>query len=217
MDKYAYGLNNERLKRYIVNNKNNINDIIGMYLFNIELSKELYALIALTEVTLRNHINNAISTNIKDKWLLDVEFIETFLKDNELNRYLELYKTLDKKQRLTEGRLIAELSLGFWVNLFDKKYKIGLWHKKNVFETIFPHFDVKISNRIGFIYPKLKDLQYIRNRISHHEPIFDHPKGLNNSYNDILLLLSWLSPEIKETALKVCKFDYIWKEKLVNI
>ena len=105
--------------------------------------------------------------------------------------------------------------MGFWVNLFDKKYKVGLWHKKNVFETVFPYFDIKTSNRIGVVYPKLKELQYIRNRISHHEAIFDYAKGLNNCYQEIILLLNWLSPEIKETALKVCKFYEVWKEKVL--
>ncbi len=215
MDKYNYSLNNERLKRYKPGNKSTKDDILNNYLWNIRLSKELYPIIALTEVTLRNHLNNAISQNIKEKWLLDNDFVKNFLKDKELARYLEVYKDFSKKGNLTEGKLIAELSLGFWVNLFNKKYKVSLWHKKEVFETVFPHFILKVHNRISFIYPKLKELQYIRNRISHHEAIFDYPKGLNNCYKEILLLLGWLSPEIKEMALEICKFEQVWQERTI--
>ncbi len=212
MDKYNYSLNEERLKRYKTSDNNTKEDVLNKYLLNIRLSKELYSVIALTEVTLRNHLNNAISSNIKEKWLLDENFVKNFLKDKELARYLEVYKDFKKKGNLTEGRLIAELSLGFWVNLFNKKYKVSLWHKKEVFETVFPNFDLRVHNRISFIYPKLKELQYIRNRISHQEAIFDHPKGLNNCYKEILLLLNWLSPEIKEMAMSICKFDEVWSD-----
>ncbi|MEI8389810.1 MAG: hypothetical protein WCG23_07970 [bacterium] len=89
MDKYNYSLNKERLKRYIVNDIDNKGDIIDLYLWNIILSKELYPLIALLEVALRNHINNAISQNIRNKWLLDQNLIKNILKDKELRIYSE--------------------------------------------------------------------------------------------------------------------------------
>lgn len=213
MDKFNYSLNNERLKRYIVNNKADSQDVIGLYLWNIRLSKELYPLISLVEITLRNHINNAISQNIAEKWLLNKDLTASILKDKELLTYYDAYKELDKRDRLTEGRLIAELSLGFWVNLFNKKYKVNLWHKKNVFETTFPYFNIKAPDRIGYVFPKLKEIQYVRNRISHHEAIFDYPKGLQNCHNDIMLLLEWLSPEIKDLSAKVSNFTEEWQEK----
>ncbi len=81
-----------------------------------------------------------------------------------------------------------------------------------MFESTFPHFNLKTSNRIGFIFPKLKEVQYIRNRISHHEVIFDYPASVNNCYNNILLLLSWLSPEIRSLADEVSSFNEVWKE-----
>jgi len=216
LDKYNYSLNDERLKRYKSNAESTKEDILNNYLWNIRLSKELYSLIALTEVTLRNHMNNAINSKIREKWLLDKNFVKTFLKDKEIERYIDVYNDFSKKGTLTEGKLIAELSLGFWVNLFNKKYKVSLWHKKEIFETVFPYFDLKVHKRISYIYPKLKELQYIRNRISHHEAIFDSPKGLNNCYREFLLLLGWLSPEIKEMAINVCKFEEVWRERRVT-
>ena len=212
MDKYSHSLNNERLKRYKTNIKAGKQDIINLYSYNIKLSKELYPLISLFEVALRNHVSSAISKNISSNWFLDYNITKNILKDKELKNFFEAYQNLSKKGNLSEGRLIAELNLGFWVNLFNKKYKINLWHKKNMFESVFPYFNIKTSNRVGYIYPKLKEVQYIRNRISHHEAIFDYPKGLNNFYKDILFLLNCLSPEIKDLATGISDFPTVWEE-----
>ncbi len=141
MHKYNYSLNNERLKRYIINNKANEENVIDVYLWNIKLSKELYPIISLLEITLRNHINNAINQKIAKNWLLDKNIAKAILKDKELITYLESYKELNKRKQATEGKLIAELSLGFWVNLFNKKYKVDLWHKKI---CLNPRFHISI-------------------------------------------------------------------------
>lgn len=206
----------QRLRKYEINT-NSDKEIIEKYLWNIQLSKELYVLIALFEVSFRNHINYAINEYIHKNWLLNNTFIKQFLTANELKSYLIAYNQLIEKNQLSADNLISELNLGFWVNLFKKIYAPRLWHKKHVFETVFPFFNKTITNKMNYIYPKLKATQKIRNRISHHESVFDYKNGLNNFYYTILECLDFMEPSLKESALKICQFEAVWNKCKLEI
>jgi len=199
----------QRLYKYS-KDTNSEKEMLEKYFWNIQLSKELYVLISLFEVSLRNHINYAINEYIHRNWLIDSSFIKQFLTENELKSYSLVINRLTEKNKLTQDNIVIELNLGFWVNLFKKIYAPRLWHKKYVFESVFPHFDKKNTNKMDYIYPKLKAIQKIRNRISHHESIFDYKQGLNNFYYNILECLSFMEPSLKEYALKICHFEAVW-------
>lgn len=201
----------QRLNKYS-KDTNSEKEILEKYLWNIQLSKELYVLIALFEVSLRNHINCAINEYVHQNWLTDNSFIQNFLTENEFKAYLIAFNRLAEKNKLTQDNLVTELNLGFWVNLFKKIYAPRLWHKKHVFETVFPFFNKEIINKMDYLYPKLKAIQKIRNRISHHESIFDYKHGLNNFYYTLLECLSFMEPSLKEYALKICDFEAIWEK-----
>lgn len=216
MDTFKRCFTVQRLNKYSIN-INSDREVIEKYLWNIQLSKELYVLIALFEVSIRNHINYAINEYVHKNWLLDNTFIKQFLTKNELTSYLIAYNRLIEKNKLSADNLVTELNLGFWTNLFKKVYAPKLWHKKHVFETVFPFFNKKIANKMNYIYPKLKSIQKIRNRISHHESVFDYKNGLNNFYYNILECLDFMEPNLKKSALKLCQFENIWHKSKLEI
>ena len=80
-------------------NKYDINDTDSIaferYLFNIEVSKSLYPLLSILEISLRNRINQAIETVIKQDWILKELNQQSILLPNEHK------KLLDAKQKLT--------------------------------------------------------------------------------------------------------------------
>lgn len=115
-----------------------------------------------------------------------------------------------KNKNFLRGQVIAELNLGFWVGLFKKKYKPEIWNKAGVFENVFPYFDFKTANRIGFIHPKLKQIKTIRNRISHQEPLLNYSVSLDIFYSELITVLNWLSPDVKNLLPEICRFDEIW-------
>lgn len=150
----------QRLSKY-AKNTNSEKEIIEKYFWNIQLSKELYVLIALFEVSFRNHINLAINEHFNKNWLLDNAFIEHFLTENELKSYFIAFNRLIEKNKLTADNLLVELNLGFWVNLFKKIYAPRLWHKKCLepslksdaleicqFEAAWKRFRLEINNEI---------------------------------------------------------------------
>lgn len=197
-------ISSERLEAYRLSPSDTIEDLVQVYLHNIELSEALYPALSLLEVTLRNRLNNAIDRNIIPDWLIKEAGTQNILLKEEytllLNASQKLTKPVYKDGQptripLTGGKLIAELNFGFWVCLCDSKYNPAVWMKKPViFDEIFPNYDSFIAKknptskrhkRINKVFSKLKPILKLRNRVFHHEPVFNHPAGLNNCYADI--------------------------------
>lgn len=219
----------ERLETYRIDPSDSIQDLVERYLKNIQLGQLFYPALALLEVTLRNQISTAINKYIKENWLLEETRTYTHLilltKEHEL--LMEAYDKLNKpfynkngeliNREITEGKIIAELNFGFWVNLCNDKYNPNIWMKKPIiFDEIFPYFDEFIAKknptskrhkRINKVASKLAPTLKLRNRIFHHEPIFNHPKGILNCYNDIEELLLYMSLETSECLTTISTFE----------
>ena len=92
-----------------------------------------------------------------------------------------------KGKPLTEGRIVAELSFGFWRFLLSKRYQNTLWapHLRKAFPGMRPQ-------RREMVYKHVEALLTLRNRIAHHEPIHRFP--LADLHAAMLLVTSWIDP-----------------------
>lgn len=176
----------ERLERYHNFNNSNLAPI-DLYLINITLSKELFLPLHFFEILLRNEIHNTLSKQLSEYWLLEETKI---LHTKELKKVLHVKSKLEYESKdTTIGRIISELSLGFWVNLLNSPYEEKLWR---------PHLSQ------GFIHrPKnterkqlrsiLEKIHRLRNRIAHYEPILHYP--LDSNYKILIDIISWICPD----------------------
>lgn len=65
---------------------------------------------------------------------------------------------------MRHGKVVAELSFGFWWSLLADEYNRTLW------EPCLRHaFDGRVRRRR--LHRELDELRRLRNRIAHHEPI----------------------------------------------
>ncbi|BFI44379.1 hypothetical protein YKD1_07980 [Yersinia pseudotuberculosis] len=118
---------------------------------------------------------------------------------------------------ITAERVISGLDLGFWTNLLCKGYEEPrtlsiLW--PNLLPHVFPGAPKGTKRHI--IERKLNQIRELRNRLSHHEAIwkfqYEDSNGnpdynqpvyglnaslalLNKAYNNMLEVLSWISPD----------------------
>lgn len=57
------------------------------------------------------------------------------LANKEYQRLLATAQKIKKAgKKITNDRLISEMTFGFWVHLFTKTYRTRLWDKKGFFE-----------------------------------------------------------------------------------
>ena len=68
--------------------------------------------------------------------------------------------------------MIAEFSLGFWRYLLIARYEHSLWNPamRSQFRAL-SHLSGADSRKA--VHARLEKLNYLRNRIAHHEPIYE--------------------------------------------
>ncbi|MYS32599.1 Abi-like protein [Streptomyces sp. KhCrAH-43] len=84
------------------------------------------------------------------------------------------------------GKVIAELSFGFWRFLLARQYKTNLWPD---LAGAFPHAP---NRALTTVEDPVKRLHKFRNRIAHHEGIWHLP--LEARRNDIQTVLGFIAP-----------------------
>jgi len=83
--------------------------------------------------------------------------------------------------------MTAELSFGFWVNMLLVKYEPELWVDIHAHFPSLPE-DADLASLRDLAQHQLD----LRNRISHHEPVFE--RDLSKDYSDGIKLMKWIGP-----------------------
>lgn len=192
------------------------NDILlEKYIYNLKVSESLYPALSLLEVTLRNKICYAIETLICKDWLIKELNHQNLLLDKEYKKLVETADKIEKDgKKVTNDRLISELTFGFWIHLCTKSYKPKFWDKKGFIELVFPNYTVSSNLRnISLIQKDLRDVLKLRNRISHQEIIINGNRTPEESYKLIQTLLHTLSSGMYALLEDISRFNAITKQK----
>lgn len=152
------------------------------YEHNTAISEAFYPVIQGFEVALRNAIHNRLCSDFGADWLDTFELLET-----ERDAIADAKNAITSKvQPLTQDRVVAELSLGFWVRLFSAEYAETLWGPS--LSKI-----VQIKDRRA-LYDRLIEVKTLRNRIAHHNRIVGRTRTMEETYTRLLEILDWISP-----------------------
>src|SRR5262249_1416017 len=96
----------------------------------------------------------------------------------------------------TPGRVVAELSLGFWRYLLTTYYDGTLWR-----DTLYRAFPGQARRRV--VHDAAKVVHRCRNRIAHQEPIFNKPVA--DIRFTALALVGWICPVSREWIERHCR------------
>ncbi len=177
---------------------------IARYIYNIELCKSLYPLINIFEVTLRNSIDSALQSFFKNQdWNNTISLQQTELM--MINDALLKIKRQGKKY--SHGRLVAELTLGFWVALMGRKYNNQGFQFAIIKSCL--HGCPANQKSSGAIQKNLSEIRFLRNRIAHHERIA-HWKDLKQKHDLILDFISWLNKDMHKIGIKEDSFNDVF-------
>lgn len=207
--------NEQKLIEVITSVRLNVYGNIENYIYNIKLSETFYPALSLLEVALRNRICNAIEKFICKNWLIAELEKQNILTDKEYQRLKEAENKIKKaNKKVTNDRLISELTFGFWIHLCTKSYKPKLWDKRGFFEEVFPNYTNNGNLRnISPIQNDLLNILRLRNRIFHHEIIIKSNKQPVDYYQSIINMLHLLSSETLELLNNISRFEEISKQK----
>lgn len=192
-------LSSNKLKPYL-DAEQDKEKAIELFVYNLNLSSELYKLLNIFELSTRNTFNMFLSRRYGYDWINRNDLLSgNNGKNTKLITDIENVKYNygnNNANNFNKNDIIANLSLGFWVNLlsFDNNDKI--WQPS--LKKIFIGYDRVIIQEI------FRDIKDIRNRIAHQETIFN--KNVNNTKDSILFILKIYSEDL-----------YNWILSIVNI
>lgn len=215
-----------RLSRYLTACGGNQSKALSLYRCNIQASQALYPLISILEVALRNGIDRELTKHFGDSnWLITQR---PQFSNHPLLTYKDKYgnpqpdhfftdklnKAEDKLRfrgvAITHGKLLAELTFGFWVKFFDTSpIKILKGVPLQAFANK-PHI------KLASVHSHLNSVVMLRNRISHSEPICFNITGALclatiQSYEDkIMEALGWVNTDLKAWGEKINFFQPVY-------
>ncbi|GAB1417102.1 hypothetical protein MASR2M117_25080 [Paludibacter sp.] len=207
-------ISNERLQPYLTRHKNNQEKAIQHYKSNIFISEAFYPLLSILEIGLRNSIDYQLMIRFKDKhWFENHEFIKIASKF-QIDRVSEArVNILSEKKEITSGRIISELSFGFWTSLFDTKFEMTLW---KTLRLAFPNCPKEIRKR-RTMSSKFNALRKLRNRIFHHEAVTWNLNVLQEYEKEILEALNWLNKDLVNWLGDLNHLNRVIEENRIHI
>jgi len=189
----------KRLEKYF--NRYSENDkAIMHYQCNIELSEAFYPSIAVLEVLLRNAVSKELTKLFgREDWYAVFAATPGLI---DLNKYITQAnrQIANRKEIITPSKIIAELTLGFWISLFNAEYERILWKD---LRRVFPNMPKRERQRKK-VTPPLNRFRTFRNRIFHHEPICWNFKRLQQIHAEIMLVVGWIN---KDISVWLASFD----------
>jgi len=208
-DQLRRSISHERLDAYRQRGTSNDDaELFAHYAWNMTLSESLYTPLQCLEVSLRNGIHDAATAYFKtDTWfdLPDVLYTPEFNKVQDAKGIL-----LKNKKPLDAGRIIPELTFGFWTSLFDVRYEKILWPW--LLKPVVPNMPRHIRIRKN-LSKRLNRVRTLRNRIFHHEPIW-HWRDLQNQHTEILEAITWVNPAMKAFVEQFDRFEETYKNDI---
>ena len=199
----------ERLKRYRAATNGSLPKALELYEINVQLSSLLFGLLHGIEVSLRNAEHLALSKSYGTEFWYEAPQCPEFGMPGErcegpqwhayapLTEYWKDKVTAAKKKAglgKNPGKVIAELSFGFWVDLLRKQNNMPLWVGRKL-NLAFPH----TKHTRGEIHERMKEIQQLRNRIAHHQRIVSWSGSVYNGckylkLDEIVESVDWICP-----------------------
>ena len=202
-------------------------EAICRYIWNMELSQALSPTLHSVEVALRNAIHGAGTAHfgtpewLRDSAMLRLERREQNMLDGAVN---DLWRAAGHDVRLIrQGRLaapplpgiddhVAALTFGFWTGLMNAPYQVRLWDTRpgglNLTSAVFPHAG-RQNRQLAALFPRINRVRHLRNRVSHHEPIWNWQPSLAAQHQEALTLLAWISPALHAVTLMLDQFPTV--------
>lgn len=179
-------------------------DVVTRYVWNIKLCESFYTPLQNLEVALRNSLHEAISRQTGDAlWL---RHNPSWLETEQRDQISQAHSLLRRRHKpLEPGRIVAELTFGFWTGLLRTEYEQVLWPILIV--SVFPHFPPHQRPR-HVIAQRLTNVRHLRNRVSHHEPIWKMA-DLAVRHQQISEAMGWISPALLTINQSCDDFNHV--------
>jgi hypothetical protein len=193
---------------------------VALYEWHTEFSGVLFAVVADVEVVFRNAIHDRLILYHQEhrphgtapsRWFDEPCWLpgnrQGWFTPRAQERIRQAQRRVGDRQGQTRrpavGRVVAELSLGFWKYLLTRHYEHSFWSP--AVRHAFPYAPGGRSAQAGreAVYNRVDQVQTLRNRLAYHEPVHGPIKikrqppvttDAANTIGQALGLVAWIDP-----------------------
>ena len=183
------------------------------YESNVAIAQSCYTSLEALEVALRNKIHDKLTQVYNtDQWY-DVWLSQSNLRGFHGKINETKAKIRRRNEALTPGKMIAEFTLGFWIQMFNVDYQTSLWKP---LRTIFTNLPKKRKQR-QVVSSGLNKVRAFRNRIFHYESIAWNFSAVNGNYQMMVEILYWLEKDAADWTDKRCNFEQTLQKEATKL
>lgn len=179
-----------RLGRYLPAANGDRQLALRLYVWNSRLCEEFYIPTQFAEVSFRNALNQGLIARYGSSWHYSSGFVSG-LPDRLQDQVAKVIRdeTVQHGAAMTVNHIVSSLPLGFWLHLCSTGLRGTVW--KGKLRGLFAHLPTIAGEQD--IYNAVDRLRRFRNRIAHHDAIFD--KRPLREFKNIEAIIGWTSPE----------------------
>lgn len=182
-------MQHERLVRYLPAAHSDLPLVFRFYLWNTTLCEAFHLSLHFAEVVARNALHRHLEKTLGSQWFTATTFLRLLDQSNSNNL---ARACRDERQqhgsRFTAHHVVSALTFGFWQHLTTKRFKHMLWSQG--VNAAFPNAPALVDRQA--LHDRLETVRRWRNRIAHHNAIFD--KGPTRHHYQTLELINWVCP-----------------------
>lgn len=190
--------------------------MVSTYFWNAALSCDLHFSLGVVEVSMRNGVHGALSAHAnRNDWYDAIPLLRC-----ERERIDSAKDTIRKSGKpVVPGRVVAGVTFDFWTSMLSvgygpNGYGSTLWSPNNaaLVKHAFPNLPAPNDNR-SYAHNRFNVLRLLRNRTSHHEPIWRGMTlrhgasfALADLYANTLDAIGRVSPELQSSVVAYDRF-----------
>lgn len=210
----AQRLTLERLSSYLQASGGDLKAALKLYEWNTFMSGALHEDIGRVEVVLRNALDQALTVHGQNSgWPTAWYQRQSLFPGKHGQRaQADINTARDRATRRNtvpeaQGKVVAELTFGFWRFLCTGPYLTSLWVP--ALAAAFPnHPDPDDPRRVrADVDDRVQRVHFVRNRVAHHEPI--HHRDWQRDHGGMIDLLGWICTETAEWAASLSRVDAV--------
>lgn len=166
---------------------------LQLYAWNARASAALMVPLSIAEVVIRNAVHDALQSVFGEQWPWHPGFARSLPERSRAILFAA------REGQSSSGKVVAELSFGFWQRMFTGRFDGDLWNSK--LHCVMPNMDsaLSIQQRRGLIHSRLEHLRLLHNRIAHHEPLLKR-----NLHDDFQITISLMPGGVKLRRIGPC-------------
>jgi hypothetical protein len=188
------------------------NQVLTKYHANILLSEAMLPTLHYLEVCLRYRIDQVLSYYYSSNWLIKA-LCQLKVSEIDINKIEDIKLKVGRKGKRASlhDDIIAQMTFGFWSSFFCKKYDPIIWQRKGAIKTVFPNL-ARINRKRSYIEARLLKIKEVRNRIAHHEPVWNNRVSIHMAYTMCHELIQAMSIDALAFLKSIDRFPETFKK-----